>query len=335
MTKVLFISPYGEDYLADGLLHGLRSLLKENVVDFPKCAHLYKNYVQESKVKLYGNGFTLYGLLEDIPVDRTEIDFKIRNGFFDLIIFPAIFKNFGLFIEFLPYLNFRNTAIIDGDDTPQPYGYAGKWWREPKWWFLPKAHQQFLYFKREWTLETIRHFWFKLPPVFICKYLPTPRNFRTISFSIPEEKIVKHLPQKTKLFPKHIVDVEVAKRIPGSTTSYAFESEAEYYSDLQTSKFGITTKRSGWDCLRHYEIAANGCVPCFRNLDKKPKTCAPHGLNRNNSIIYQNYDDLMRQIDNISEEEYSRLRLAALAWVRENTTIQRAKNLLQIFKLDV
>ncbi|PMB17602.1 transporter, partial [Fischerella thermalis CCMEE 5318] len=168
MTKVLFISPYGEDYLADGLLHGLRSLLKENVVDFPKCAHLYKNYVQESKVKLYGNGFTLYGLLEDIPVDRTEIDFKIRNGFFDLIIFPAIFKNFGLFIEFLPYLNFRNTAIIDGDDTPQPYGYAGKWWREPKWWFLPKAHQQFLYFKREWTLETIRHFWFKLPPVFIC-----------------------------------------------------------------------------------------------------------------------------------------------------------------------
>jgi len=37
-------------------------------------------------------------------------------------------------------------------------------------------------------------------------------------------------------------------------------------------------KRGGWDCLRHYEIAAAGAVPCVRQLEGKPSSCAPHGL---------------------------------------------------------
>lgn len=154
---------------------------------------------------------------------------------------------------------------------------------------------------------------------------------RSISFSIPSEKIVSDLPTKTKLFPKHIVDLEVAGHLPGSLTSYAFKSEIEYYADLQASKFGITTKRAGWDCLRHYEIAANGAVPCFRNLTQKPATCAPHGLNEDNCIIYHSYEDLINQLNNLNEQKYQDLQMSALKWVKRNTTVELAKKVLDTF----
>ncbi len=335
MAKVLLISPPCEDYLADGILHGLRCLLREDVVDFPHHDVMYKGGYAAHKSKIYGQGFTLYGLLEDIPIDRFRINEKVTAGFFDLIIFSSIFHSFGLFIEFLPFLNRRNTVVLDGADTPQPYPYAGKWWRNPRWWFLPRAHKRFLYFKREWTPETLHNMWFKLIPERLCKHLPNPKNFRYISFSIPEEKITKKLPLKTKLFPRHIVDPEVGKNVKDSSINYAFDSEDDYYADLQASKFGITMKRSGWDCLRHYEIAANGTVPCFRDLDKKPQTCAPHGLDESNCIIYHSYDDLINKIESMDDLEYEKLQSSSLEWVKKNTTLKRAEVLLQTFNLSI
>jgi hypothetical protein len=334
--KILFLTADGADYLADSLLHGLRNLVGSDVVDYPKCEIMYSTYMppsfqEEKKYHLYGLGFTLYKLLPNVDVDRLQIRQKIMDGYFDLMIFASIHSQFGLLLELLPHLNSKNTIILDGADTPQPYPYAGKWWRYPNWWFLPRAHTRFLYFKREWTPETIRNMWFQIPPICLSQYLPSPKNLRKIAFSIPAEKIVKELPTKTKLFPRHIVDVEVADRIPNSLTRYAFNNEQEYYADLQASKFGITTKRSGWDCLRHYEIAANACVPCFRNLEKKPFTCAPHGLDEGNCITYRNYDDLMDKVNLLSDEEYSQLQIGALTWARKNTTVHRAKELLEFF----
>ncbi len=131
-----------------------------------------------------------------------------------------------------------------------------------------------------------------------------------------------------KRFPTHIVDKEVASLVGGQPT-YAFTSEDDYYRDLQASSFGITTKRAGWDCMRHYEIAANGAVPCFRGLDTKPETCAPHGLHEGNCIAYRSAEELVSRLDGLSVTEYSRLREGALNWVRENTTRVRALRFLQ------
>lgn len=171
--------------------------------------------------------------------------------------------------------------------------------------------------------------WFKVVPKRLCKFLPPPNNFRPISFSIPEEKIVKEIPQKTKLFPRHIVDPEVAENSRESSTSYAFRSEDEYYADLRASKFGITTRRAGWDCLRHYEIAASGTVLCFKDLHKRPETCAPHGLNETNCITYSNYEDLMQKISGLTDDRYKEIQLATLQWAKRNTTVERAKQLLK------
>lgn len=88
-----------------------------------------------------------------------------------------------------------------------------------------------------------------------------------IGFSIPECKIINHVPEKFKKF---------ATVIPGDLKTYIFETESEYYKDYQMSMFGKTCKKGGWDCLRHYEILANGCIPWFENLDLCPKNTMTH-----------------------------------------------------------
>ncbi len=84
-----------------------------------------------------------------------------------------------------------------------------------------------------------------------------------IGFSIPEEKLVPSIPAKTKL---------LATSIPGDLKTYIYTNENDYYNDYKQSYFAITTKKAGWDCMRHYEILANGCLPVFPTIDKCPDT---------------------------------------------------------------
>jgi len=150
-----------------------------------------------------------------------------------------------------------------------------------------------------------------------------------VAFSIPAEKILDKPKQKHKVFAKHLVDPEIAAKVPGSSLSYAFADEHDYYADLQASKFCVTTKRAGWDCLRHYEIAANGCVPCFKNLNAKPGTCAPHGLVIGvNCLSYYDSSDLFRQIDSLSPEAYENLVGRAMQWARLQSTVTRAQMII-------
>ena len=88
--KILFFTDSHEDYLADSILHGLRSIYGSDCVDYPKCEVLYKNCPEYIKKEVRGNGFTLYsGLLDDIEIDRFNIAQKIKDGFFDLIKFKS------------------------------------------------------------------------------------------------------------------------------------------------------------------------------------------------------------------------------------------------------
>jgi len=227
-------------------------------------------------------------------------------------------------MQFLDFLDPKRTVIIDGADSQNVFLYSGAYLRKPYFWFFPRLHRKYLYFKRELTPLSIRS----------CSYnlLPSPLKrpiLYPISFSFPEEKIFREVPPKTKMLSSHIVDPEISERIPGSSSKHLFSSEMDYYRDLQTSRFGITTKRAGWDCMRHYEIAANGAVLCFRNLLDKPTTCAPHGLSTGNCVQYQNANDLFDQIGRMPEEEYQRLVQGGREWILENTTVKRAKYVIE------
>ncbi|KAL3893627.1 MAG: hypothetical protein SGPRY_014099 [Prymnesium sp.] len=44
---------------------------------------------------------------------------------------------------------------------------------------------------------------------------------------------------------------------------YQFSSELGYYSAYASALYGVTMRRGGFDCLRHYEILASGTIPFF------------------------------------------------------------------------
>jgi hypothetical protein len=297
------------------------------VVDFPKRDISYRSYPDVDG--LYGHGFTLYGLLEDGEVDRRLPIDRAREGSFDLIVFGDIWRYFGTFVELLPWLGRSRVAFLDGADFPAPYPYGYAFWRVPQWWTLPRAHTRGTYFKRELTEETIKRRYVVPLPGALVERLPFSRSVRPIAFSIPEEKIVAAAPAKEKEFGSHVVDPEIADRI-GARSSHVFDNEADYYGDLQASRFGITTKRAGWDCLRHYEVAANGAVPCFRDLDRKPPRCAPHGLQAGvNCLSYRDADDLMAQIKALPDRRYDELQAGAIEWAHANSTRSRAVEFLE------
>lgn len=88
-----------------------------------------------------------------------------------------------------------------------------------------------------------------------------------ISFSIPEEKLVNTVKVKTKV---------LSTLIPGNMSTYTFQSEETYYKEYQESVFALTYKKGGYDCMRHYEILANGCIPWFEDLDQCPDGTMTH-----------------------------------------------------------
>ena len=331
--RILFLTSPSADYLADGLLHGLRRFFGPSVVDYPKADILYAGCSTEMLAQVRGKGFTLYATLQDESIDRYDIFEKIRTRYFNLVIFGSIWRQFGLYAQLHPWLEPGSTIVIDGEDSPAPYPASGFFWRRPYYWSLPRAHHHHLYFKRELTTDTrFTLVGARLVPQAIRQIWPQQPNLRPIAFSIPSEKILDRPCAKTKNFPTHVVDEEVSAALGQGQAQYAFAREIDYYRDLRSSRFGITTKRAGWDCLRHYEIAANGAVPAFRDLATKPSMCAPHGLDDTNCLSYTSASDLLRKIDRLHESDYSRLQAGAMAWARKQTTVARAQELIDAWR---
>jgi hypothetical protein len=121
-----------------------------------------------------------------------------------------------------------------------------------------------------------------------------------IGFSIPEEKIVNNIPIKKKVVSSII---PVSNLIPGHTYPYSVESE--YYAEYQQSMFAFTKKKAGWDCMRHYEIMANGCIPVFEDIENCPKsimTLMPKLLFIKANSLYDKYGG-KTDISQFSSEE--------------------------------
>ena len=90
-----------------------------------------------------------------------------------------------------------------------------------------------------------------------------------ISFSIPEEKICDPLEKSFDFAPL------VPNCVGIHQDSYIYDNEKDYYNDYRKSHFAYTCKKGrdemineGWDCMRHYEILACGCVPFFTDIEK-------------------------------------------------------------------
>jgi len=116
-----------------------------------------------------------------------------------------------------------------------------------------------------------------------------------ITFSIPEEKILNYVPKKNKI---------LSNLIPGDLTTYIYNNETDYYNEYRQSMFAITKKKGGWDCMRHYEIIANGCIPYFIDIEHCPENTMallPKNLLLEGNDLYNTLKN--KNIDEINIDE--------------------------------
>ena len=219
------------DYLNDLLFYSLYVNPDVDITDSTRISHMYiseKYNVCENK--LWGKGFTSCFLIEnDSKINRDNIEEKIRNKYYDYIIYGSIWRCEDYYeLVSSCYAN-NKIIIVDGEDKTDISNFVEK----------------HLYFKRELIYEY--------------------KNLVPIHFAIPDIKICRHKPQKSQQF---------AKSIPylNTNNSYIFNNEKDYYCDYQKSEYAITMKKAGWDCMRHYEIISNYCMPLFLNIEQLPKT---------------------------------------------------------------
>jgi len=246
--NILFLSQgKSVDYLSDCLLIGLKELYGSSVVDINKCHYLYDSCDLKTAANNWGKGFTVTRTIPDVnDVDRSDISTKIKNNYFDLIIYGSITRYNSDIEKILQYVPKNKIALIDGEDREEL--------------FNGKPEDILKYgvpiFKRELSNNDKRLF-----PISFA--LPTVKvNFNKNKIkdtsSIMLTNISKHIPFAYPRF------------LSGPST-YQFDNEADYYNEYASSRFAFTAKKAGWDCMRHYEILGNGCIPFFEEIPFCPK----------------------------------------------------------------
>jgi hypothetical protein len=88
-----------------------------------------------------------------------------------------------------------------------------------------------------------------------------------LAYCIPDECII----DDSSIYAKTNIIIELNSSNSNGNYRFNKEQENEYNNFYRTSRFAETKKKGGWDCLRHYEILANGCVPIFTEIVDCPQ----------------------------------------------------------------
>ena len=90
--KILYLSgDLGPDYLRCLTLIGLKELLDDQIIDFPKIEHIYTTYSKDIR-NLYGKGISYTKIIQDITINRSNIKKRILNKEFALIIYGSVHR---------------------------------------------------------------------------------------------------------------------------------------------------------------------------------------------------------------------------------------------------
>ena len=295
------------DYLEVCTLNGLRKVLGNDCIDFPRKKIMYGEWSEVKKTDLHGRGFSLY----NNPISDISKCDRSLDGI-NAILYGANHANLKRYPEIESLINPGNIFFLDGNDlygdAPVKINFNGE----------DVIGNQFSNcFKRELIVEGE-------------KVWPT-------GFGIPYERIMPiSLSNKTQLIqstaPYHSV-FQPPSDMWGSSKHYKFFDENDYYDDLRKSWFGLTSIKGGWDCMRHYEILAAGTLLLFRDYHKKPALCSPVNLP---CLSYRNEPELKSIINRLLKngkptKEYTSLLLKQREWLLTNATTEaRALSILRI-----
>lgn len=238
--NILYLTRGDEvDYQNDCLLIGLKEMFGETVVDINKAEHLYEGYDRGAASRFHGKGFTVCGVLPNLEVDRSDIESKIRNRFFDFIIFGSVWRSLDGLEFILENYPTNRICFIDGED--ENYRVV-----DYKSFNVP-------YFKRELRDD--------LDGIFPISFAFPTKHINLNKSKERDYSIVTPLDSSAE----YVCAAGQVRR------GYIYDNQEEYYQDYRMSRFGITCKKGGWDCLRHYEIMGNGCIPKFLDINDCPK----------------------------------------------------------------
>jgi len=282
--KILYVTNYIDiakasggfvnDYQNDLVFYGLRELFGDDVVDSTQIISLYKDYENKIPKQHLWGGMTTFWLIGENNIDRTNIEEKIKDRYYDLIIYGAIKRCKQYYDLVSKYYPSNKVILIDGNDEPE----------------LDSLYTKHLYFKRELQ--------------------ESHPNLLPITFGIPTCKLPTSNKTKTQ---------EYATCIPGQPETYIFKDEKSYYEDYQKSYYGVTMKKAGWDCMRHYEILGNYCMPYFIGLEDCPQNTLanlPKELLLEGRELANNFDEL--KYFNILDEVFN--------YTKENLTTKNIAN---------
>lgn len=296
--KILYICTDEVDYMSNMLFNGLACLDFVEVTDSTKIWWMYDNVDIKDCENLYGKAFTLRKTLPDIPRDRENIEQKIINHYYNYIIYGSIWRTRQYLDLVLKYYNGKEIIFIDGEDHNNIYTL--------------NYHKRILYFKRELLYSCD------------CN-IPSSdySNIYPISFAIPECRFNNCLDKpdfskKHNLEQNNIVELKNIQQ----NNKYKFNTEEEYYNSYATSFFGTTKKKAGWDCMRHYEILAGGCIPYFENYSGMPKSIMcnwPSDLQiEANNLYYVFLLCVPEYIENYAIKEYYSLYIRFVKYAKEH-----------------
>ena len=239
----------------------------------------------EGKQSLYGKGFTLYARMPHTP-KLAQREF-IESKIADKYYDYVIY---GSIERDDSYLN----LVLERYSAKQIAFIDGE---DEQDFSRPDLITKGRYFKRELVCES-------------------SLTVRPISFCIPEEHVLNAVPDKSKLF---------ATVIPGDPATYVFDDEEAYFKDYASSYYAYTCKKSGFDCLRHYEILANGCLPIFEGIEHIPKMTMTKFPKDILKAAAYSVKSLQKPL-----EDYEEIMQSLLEHTRKNlTTVKEASRLLE------
>lgn len=244
--KILFVYNFTHpEYLADCVYHGLI----DSGLEVYETSH--PNYMMASypnPKQLYGNGFTIFARLNHHPRVETFDDIidKIKSRFYDLIIYGCIYTHPWFpdrqcldYLEYVKeYYQKNKVHFLDGSDDTKNFGYDYG------------LNEYGIIWKRE---------------------LIDLDYGNPISYAIPKSQVDTF----GKIKKEYLFSPKINRPILNKgwdPRSYTFTDEKLYYHEFAKSYYGYTCKKMGWDCMRHYEILANRCIPAFENFEE----CPPH-----------------------------------------------------------
>ena len=188
--KILFISNGHEvDYLNDLLFYGLYDL-GEEVVDVNKIEHLYQDYTKDEKL-LYGKSFSVSRLIPADNTDRSDIETKIKNNYFDVVIFGSVWRSLNYLELVIKHYPVKKIIFVDGEDSTSLH---------PRGTYFPYFKRELINFDRAYP----------------------------ISFSFPRIKLAVNTIKKTKPWGT-IIPGDISTYIFNDEATYYSDYEDSYF----------------------------------------------------------------------------------------------------------